>query len=205
MSTTNNASNALLQYLNSLLVEADTNTNGFHYESGEIRILTKGREIAEPTPEPKVDSDVLNLVPIKVANIPLALSSEFVAKIVNIRRADLCPVNSSDGVAIHKFKDNGRDVYVFDLRDIILPSGHTARQDVVKAGDAKLLLLKGTEYGLLCDSVGETEEMRREDVEWRSQRSSRRWLAGMVKQSSHALLDEVVVIQMCRELSNISN
>ena len=87
-----------------------------------------------------------------------------------------------------------------DMKDIILPNGHPARLRNDNEGNAHILVLKGVEYGLMCDQVGEYVDVERMNVEWRSQRSSRPWLAGMVKGYGHALLDEMEVMQLGERL-----
>ena len=149
------------------------------------------------------DTNALRLRLFKVGEIPLALSQKIIAEVVAVGRQSLEPVTSKFGMLIRQFKYNGQDIGILDARDIILPEGHPARQVKVNDGNVYILMFKGTACGLMCDHVGELVVLGHQDVDWRLQRSSRLWLAGMVKANKHALLDEKEIIRIADQaLSN---
>lgn len=62
-----------------------------------------------------------------------------------------------------------------------------------------VMTIDGMSWGLAVDSVNQPITLDPEDVNWRSQRSKRPWLAGTVKSAMCALID---IPQMARLLSN---
>lgn len=52
-----------------------------------------------------------------------------------------------------------------------------------------VLVIAGGRWGLACDRVGEVVTLDPGAVHWRTARTQRRWLAGMVRQPACALLD----------------
>jgi chemotaxis signal transduction protein len=193
MNLIHNASSALVQYLDSLLLDAGTpSTEGLHAVNRE----QNAKEVEKIVARNDADTNVLRLLLIKAGEIPLAISRGIVEEVVEVRRSSLETVASNEGMLVRQFNYNGRIVGILDVRDIILPDGHPARQVMEDDGNAYILMLKGAGCGLLCDYVGEAVELGSQDVEWRVQRSSRLWLAGMVKASKHALLDDKEILHI---------
>ncbi|GDY24182.1 chemotaxis protein W [Agarivorans sp. Toyoura001] len=70
--------------------------------------------------------------------------------------------------------------------------------------DYKYLVMLGeTAWGLSCEKLFGTERLTRDDVKWRSEPGSRRWLAGMVKQKMCALVHVEELQKMLSEGVNI--
>lgn len=202
MNPIHNASSAIVQYLDSLLLDEGASSNeGLlianreHY-AGELRQAGTGDE---------ADRNALQLLFFKVGEIPLAITQEIIAEVVEVGRSSLEPVTSKDGMLIRQFKYNGQDVGILDARDIILPDGHPARQVKENDGNTYILMFKRAGCGLMCDHVGEVVKLGRQEVEWRLKRTSRLWLAGMVKASKRALLDEKEIIYIADRALNSSH
>ena len=176
MKDINSASSALLHYLDDLLLDTD------HVVSERIdeAVAPTGGENENRVSKPDSNSNILNLILFKVANVPLALPRAIVRVVVEVSRGNLPPVESIEGMIIRKFNYQGQDIQVLDAKDIVLPCGHPARQGNDNERNAHILVLKDVKFGLLCDQVGEYVDVDRMNVEWRLQRSSRPWLAGMV-------------------------
>ena len=191
MNPIHNASSALVQYLDSLLLDEGALSNeGLLPVNREQYTEEAGKAVAKDD----ADANVLRLLLFKVGEIPLAITQESVDEVVEVSRSSLELVASNDGMLVRQFSYNGRVVGILDVRDIILPNGHPARQAMENVGNAYILMFKGAGCGLLCDHVGDAVELGRQEVEWRTQRSSRLWLAGMVKASKHALLDDKEIL-----------
>jgi hypothetical protein len=200
MNSIHNASSALVQYLDSLLLDEGAPSNeGLPAVNREQYAEEVGHVVAKNN----MDRRALRLQLFKVAEIPLAITQDIIAEVVEVKNSSLEPVTSNDGMLIWQFKYNGQYVGVLDARDIILPDDHPARQAKSDDGNAYILIFKEAGCGLMCDHVGEAVDMGYQDVEWRLQRSSRLWLAGMVKANKHALLDEKEILDIAnRALSD---
>ena len=201
MNTNNNASSALLHYLDDLLLDTDSALSGKIGGSVATSSIENVGSVSGRITHP----NILNLILFKVAGIPLALPRAIVHEVMDVVKCDLPTIVSRGGVIVRKYNYHGRDVHVLDMRDIIIPNGHPSRQGNRNGGNAHLLIVEGVDYGLMCDQVGEYVGVERADVEWRTQRSSRPWLAGMVKVYEHVLLDELEIIQAGDLLLNITN
>ena len=193
MNSIHNASSALVQYLDSLLLDEGAQSNENLLDVNREQYPEEAGQVVARN---DADRNALRLLLFKAGEIPLAITQEIVAEVVEVRHSSLEPVTSRDGMLIRQFKEKGRDVGILDARDIILPDGHPARQVKRNDGVAYILIFKGVGCGLMCDLVGEAVDLGYQDVEWRLQRSSRLWLAGMVKTDKHALLDERVIIDI---------
>jgi len=200
-----NANNALLNYIDALLLDGVVELSGFTEEPVTPLCPESSTEVEKDIPENSLDARQLRLLLFKAANIPLAMSSATIEVVIEAERAILKRVMSKDGIVLWQLNHRGKNIHVLDAREIILPSGHPGRQVNGDRGKVHILILKGVAYGLLCDDVGESIEIDRQDVEWRQQRPSRLWLAGMVTGYNHALLDEKEIIHMCEKILNIGN
>ena len=193
MTAIHNASAALLQYLDSLLLDEAAQSDEDMPSVGNVQRAEEGGQALSGV---AADANTLRLLLFKVGEIPLAISREVIAEIVEVERTSLESFTSKDGMHIRQFNNNGQDVGILDARDIILPEGHPARRAHENDGHVYILMFKGAGCGLMCDHVGEVVDLGYRDVEWRLQRSSRLWLAGMVKANKHALLDEKEIMHI---------
>jgi len=200
MTAIHNASSALVQYLDSLLLdEGEQSNEDFPAVDHGLHAKESGQAVSALA----ADANTLRLLLFKVGEIPLTIRREIIAEVVEAERASLEPVTSKDGMLIRQFKYSGQDVGILDAREIILPEGHPARRPQENDGNVYILMFNGAGCGLMCDHVGEVVELGHQDVEWRLQRSSRLWLAGMVKANKHALLDEKEIMRIADQaLSN---
>ena len=199
MNPIQDASSALVQYLDSLLLDEVVPSNeGVLSVNREQYAEEAGIAVARDD----ADTNVLRLLLFKAGEIPLAITQKSIDKVVEVSRSSLELVASNDGMLVRQFSYNGQVVGILDVRDIILPDGHPSREVMENDGNAYVLMFKGAGCGLLCDYVGDEVELGRQEVEWRSQRSSRLWLAGMVKASKHALLDDKEIFLIADRILN---
>lgn len=205
MNDIHNANNALLLYIDSLLFDIDAPQNECNERSIVRTRLESSTGNAEDVSGTASNSDFVRLMLFKVADIPLAISHASVDAVVDVGRTHLKRAMSKDGIVIRQWNYQGRDIHVIDTRDIVLPNGHPARHMNENEGNAHILILKGNAYGLLCDDVGASVDLEGRNVEWRLQRPTRRWLAGMVKGYNHALLDETEIIHFIEDLLSITH
>ena len=200
MNTSSSAGDALLFYIDSLLPNEETHgeVSGEQQIAGPLKIEPVCHDVTSGEGGGK---DILRLQHFKAAGIPLAISLSGISEIVEVESADLKSIRSEEGVILRTLTHRGRNIQVLDTRDIILPHRHPARRESLDKGKYCVLLLSGVAYGLLCDDVDECADVDRRNVVWRGQRATRLWLAGMVKESNRALLDETKLIQVFDQLN----
>ena len=198
-----NANNALLNYIDALLLGSVTEESDSSGGAETSLCLANSAGVEKDIPEDTLNSRQLQLLLFKSADIPLAMSSATIDAVIDVERAVLTRAMSKDGIVLWQLDHRGRNIYVVDAREIILPNGHPGRQVSGDRGKVHILMLKGLAYGLLCDDVGESIDIDRQDVEWRQQRPTRLWLAGMVTGYNHALLDEKEIIRFCEQMLTI--
>ena len=205
MNSNFNASDALLHYIDALLFDGVVDEKECSEEDSVPQCTEKSAVVAEDIHKADPNSDLLQLLLFKVADIPLAMLRTKIATVVKVGRENLKPVTTGNGEVIRQFSFQGQEFHALEARDVILPNGYAARHVGEGEGTAYILILKGVSFGIICDEVGDSVDLERTKVEWRSQRPTRRWLAGMVKEYNHALLDEMEIIHIIERLLNISH
>lgn len=84
--------------------------------------------------------------------------------------------------------DTARFVMPQDRQDMVIDDVNERLHRIVYIGDES--------WGLACDEVAEVITIEPEQVRWRSNRTSRRWLAGTVIEQMCALIDPPVFAEM---------
>ena len=193
------ASDALLNYIDSLLLTTECEGDG-HNENTVNTITTS--DCVESTSEAiKLDhiQNDLQLLLFNVSGISLAISNDSLSNFVAVDRRNLKCEETKNGITRMVFNYRGQGVQVLETRNIIIPNDHPTHRLNDDSDEDYVLVFKGQKYGLLCDGVGEQLNLGYQDVEWREQRVSRPWLAGIVKGKTHVLLDHAVIIDMCEQ------
>lgn len=76
---------------------------------------------------------------------------------------------------------------IVDTRRQVFPEGHPAHHDTRPYG---FLILLGTDtFALACDDIEQVVRVASHQVQWRRERGSRPWLAGMLNDPKCAVLD----------------
>lgn len=84
--------------------------------------------------------------------------------------------------------DTARFVMPQDRQDMVIDDANERLHRIVYIGDES--------WGLACDEVAEVITIKPDQVRWRSNRTSRRWLAGTVIEQMCALIDPPVFAEM---------
>lgn len=184
------AKSALLSYIDTLLFDGDAVTKE------EAQTFGSDSENVEKNVG-ATSGAPLRVLLFKVAGIPLAVSLEDIAGVIDVEQSALLRMSSRGGMTIRAYGYRGRDIYALDTREIIFPEGHPARSFPEDAGGRRMLALAGCDWGLLCDEVGDMVNVNHQDVEWRMHRTARPWLAGMVKGGGYALVDVKELLEAC--------
>lgn len=187
------ANSALLDYIDALLVEE------------AVAMPTPSPAPAptpSPTPAPAPASTPTppgqRLLFFKVAGIPLAIVADDITAVIDGAEAGMMRrIDGEDRVLAGSFDHQGREIQIIDSRAVILPPGHPARAQPLERCNGRLLVLAGYDLALWCDEAGQVVAVERSEVEWRVERQTRLWLAGMVKGHNHALLDVEGLIREC--------
>ncbi|MEJ2652470.1 MAG: hypothetical protein P8173_11905 [Gammaproteobacteria bacterium] len=192
---------ALSRYLDSLLAgtgEESPSTPVGQSSAGGHAPGTALDAVQEPVPTGV--SDALSLVSFKVGNVPLAMNKDDILLIMEAKAEAVRKTGASGGAI--RIKDQGRDIGVLDVREIIIPREHPARNVDRTVGKMYILLLKNFDCGLLCDGISDPVSLTPLDVEWRSRRTTRPWLVGMVNGFNYALLDAAELAHIYSAISH---
>lgn len=105
------------------------------------------------------------------------------------------PGHASWYLGLVNYRD--RQVPVIDTARFVMPQD---RQDMV-TDDVnerlhRIVYIGDESWGLACDEVAEVITIEPEQVRWRSNRTSRRWLAGTVIEQMCALIDPPIFAEM---------
>lgn len=179
---------ALSRYLDALLAGNDEESPSAPAGQSSTAGHASGTSMAAvQEPVPTGVSHALSLVSFKVANVPLAMNRDDIFLIMEAQPEAVGKVVARGGTI--RTKDHGRDFGLLDVREIIIPQEHPARNIDRTVGKMYIVLLKNFDCGLLCDGISDPLNLTPLDVEWRSRRTTRPWLEGMVKGFNYALLD----------------
>lgn len=120
---------------------------------------------------------------IEVHGLTLALRAAEVAAVLPFSAVD---VEWRDGRPVGWSADGGAAQPLVDLRRVVFPEGHGGHADVSPYRHL-VRLHDGT--ALACDGIGETLCVAAADVDWRSARDHRPWLAGMLRGRRCAVIE----------------
>lgn len=90
---------------------------------------------------------------------------------------------------------DGRQTGIIDTAKLVFPRDRLSqREEQVRNGEAdgiysRILMVENGRWGLCCDRVDAVVSLQADAVRWRTERTSRRWLAGTVTSQMCALLD----------------
>ncbi len=84
-------------------------------------------------------------------------------------------------------QENGQCIPVIDLARLILPA--RLRDQKSSLACQRILLIGNRCWGLACNGVSEVVSVESSAVNWRTERTSRKWLAGTIGSYGSALLD----------------
>src|SRR3569833_2588673 len=94
------------------------------------------------------------------------------------RKQSVMPFPASGGdcrdglpVCLQPNRHNGRAVPIIDLRRVVFPEGHAARED--RSPYRYLVVLQGPSIALACDEIGAVITVDSGDVQWRETRATR--------------------------------
>ncbi len=95
----------------------------------------------------------------------------------------------------------GRQVKVIDIAKFVIPENHKARNTLAsgKRQFKYIILIDDGRLGLACDELNGILKLTQGQVRWRSDRTTRPWLAGTIIEQMCALLDIDNFVAMLKE------
>jgi len=95
------------------------------------------------------------------------------------------------GLCLGQYRHDGHAVTLIDTAGLIFSgSHHRASPDLTSRSEKlRIILIDNGNIGLLCDEVHEVISLQPAQVNWRSARTRRKWLAGTVMSQLIAVLD----------------
>ena len=138
---------------------------------------------------PEYAKDNFTVLTFKVSGMTIALPIAEVGSIgISLDRvnsvADM--PNWISGVVEHK-KGNA---YITDIYKLFVPENMQEKKPKPKLSeDAQVGLLASGDYGFVYDEIGKTIVLRASDVCWKSENTSRPWLAGTITKHGCVLVD----------------
>lgn len=132
------------------------------------------------------DGAKLNFMLLQVKDLKLAVRADSVKSVLPWPTAG---VDCEEGipVALETAGRHGGRTPVVDLRRLVFPEGHAGRADC--SPYRYLVLLRELPVALACDDIGEVVCAEPQDVQWRDTRTTRPWLAGMLRRWQCAVID----------------
>ena len=189
MDKLSDANSALVHYIEALLSDDDS------IEVGKDSDRCGPGESAAMNRVSEINKSALRALLFKVAGIPLAISVEDISGVLVGKETAFLHQGTEDNARMRTFRYRGRDIDLLDLRKLILPNGHPQRLEDGSRDGGHIIVLSGHDVGFICDQAGDVVDLEPQDLEWRTQRKSRAWLAGMVRGHEHALLDVKELMQ----------
>ncbi len=130
--------------------------------------------------------DLLNLLIFTISGVKMAVSTDELDDVADWTD-QISPVPDNMPLYLGLLKRNGRQIPIVDLARLVLPERVFERR---KPGTCQKILIVGDyHWGLGCDDISSKIVIDNSEVNWRSDRNSRKWLAGMISSQGSALID----------------
>lgn len=163
----------------------------------EVEIASDAEQEIEPAPEkpalgkPEWAESDFQAMLFKVAGLSLAVP---LVELNGIVECDLSEVTAMPGHAdfyLGLMSHLDKTVPLVDTARFVLPPDklQILTADKPEERITRVVMISDCQYGLACDEVNEVVTLSPDAVRWRTQRTSRRWLAGTVIEHMCALID----------------
>ena len=139
---------------------------------------------------------VLNLLMITVSGVKMAVSADELDDVVDWTDQVL-PIPDNMPLYLGLLEDGGRQIPVVDLARLVLPERILEQRRPPAC--QKILIIGSRRWGLGCDNALAELSVEQSAVNWRSERSTRKWLAGMISGHGRALIDTKALQILLRE------
>lgn len=152
-------------------------------------LLPGGDLVPEPTEESRAadkSREKRDFIFVQVRELKLALDAARVKSIMPFPSSGIDYHNGTP-TRLHPVDQAMPAVPIVDLRRVIFPDGHAARED--RSPYRYLMVLQGPAIALACDDIGAVVKVSSGDIQWRETRTTRPWLAGMLREIKCAIID----------------
>src|SRR3569833_2690121 len=125
------------------------------------------------------DTGARDFMIVQVRDLKLAIDA---ARVQSVMPFPASGVDCRDGlpVCLQPIGHNGRAVPIIDLRRVVFPEGHAARED--RSPYRYLVVLQGPSIALACDEIGAVITVDSGDVQWCVSCVSWSWFVGMLRE-----------------------
>jgi len=178
------------------------------------QVVETPAEVKQETPEPPIaavtgrpewgEADFQAML-FKVAGLTLAVPLVDLNGVVECDLEDVTAMPGSADFYLGLLSHLGKSVPLVDTARFVLPPNklHVLAGDDPKDRITRAVMIQDCQYALGCDEVNEVLTLKPDEVRWRTQRTSRRWLAGTVVEHMCALIDATAFAELLAERASI--
>lgn len=163
----------------------------------EIETAVEVETVVKNEPIPEWGQEKFQVMLFKVSGLSLAVPLAELNGVQEWEEGAITPMPGHAPWYLGLVNYRDKQVAVIDTAKFVMPQD---RQDMVSEDINerlhRIVYIGDESWGLACDEVAEVITIEPEQVRWRSNRTSRRWLAGTVIEQMCALIDPPVFAEM---------
>ncbi|GEM_PF-1300212 len=159
---------------------------------GELQPRLRQEADAPSRPE----QDLLQVLLFNLSGLKMAISMAELDGVVDWPER-LVSVPDNMPLYVGLLQESGRQIPVIDLARLIFPARLRAQQK--SSACERILLIGNRRWGLACSGVAEVVTVESSAVNWRRERTTRKWLAGTIGSHGSALLDAAALERLLQQ------
>jgi len=164
---------------------------------GELQLRSRQQAPASSEPEQKQpEQDRLKVLLFNLSGLKMAISMAELDGVVDWPER-LVSVPDNMPLYVGLLQENGRQIPVIDLAWLIFPA--RLREQQKSPAYERILLIGNRRWGLACSGVAEVVSVESSAVNWRKERTTRKWLAGTIGSHGSALLEAAALERLLQQ------
>ncbi len=164
---------------------------------GELQPRSRQEADAPSSLEQKQpEQDLLQVLLFNLSGLKMAISMAELDGVVDWPER-LVSVPDNMPLYVGLLQESGRQIPVIDLARLIFPARLRAQQK--SSACERILLIGNRRWGLACSGVAEVVSVESSAVNWRKERTTRKWLAGTIGSHGSALLDAAALERLLQQ------
>lgn len=161
------------------------------------KIKLEPEPLQQKEPVPEWGQKKFQVMLFKVSGLSLAVPLVELNGVQEWQEDDITPMPGHAEWYLGLVNYRDRQVPVIDTARFVMPQDRQEMViDDINERLHRIVYIGDESWGLACDEVAEVITIEPEQVRWRSDRTSRRWLAGTVIEQMCALIDPPVFAEM---------